>query len=138
MTDKQSMLQTLETICVLAFFSLGAGLWFQEQRLGVQPNDGVAADVFYTDENRIDEAGYIIGALQRVIFHKDASGLVLRLARAAVTGGPGAWLLEADLAGERLDPARHVPGADLKAVTFQGWSVRRTWRGWVARVVLDV
>lgn len=77
-------------------------------------------------------------ALQRVIFHKDASGLVLRLARAAVTGGPGAWLLEADLAGERLDPARHLPGADLKAVTFQGWSVRRTWRGWVARVVLDV
>jgi hypothetical protein len=29
MTDKQSLLQTLETICVLAFFSLGAGLWFQ-------------------------------------------------------------------------------------------------------------
>lgn len=77
-------------------------------------------------------------ALQRVIFHKDASGLVLRLARASVTGVPGAWLLEADLEGERLDPARHVPGADLKAVTFQGWSVRRTWRGWVARIVLDI
>ncbi len=76
--------------------------------------------------------------LQRVIFHKDAARLLLRLAAASLSGGPGAWELDATLAGEPLDPARHAMGADLKAVTFQGYSVRRTWRGWEARVVLDV
>ena len=30
MTDKPSLLKTYETISVLAFFSLGAGLWFQQ------------------------------------------------------------------------------------------------------------
>jgi hypothetical protein len=29
MTEKPSLLKTYETICVLAFFSLAAGLWFQ-------------------------------------------------------------------------------------------------------------
>lgn len=80
--------------------------------------------------------------LQRVIYHKDASGLLLRLTDAAASGTPGrtpaGWTLHAALAGEPLDPSRHARGADLKAVTFQGYSVRRTWRGWEARVVLDV
>jgi SHS2 domain-containing protein len=76
--------------------------------------------------------------LQRVIFHKDASGLVLRLTRAQLAGGPGAWSLEALLAGERVDPARHSPGSDVKAVTLHGYRVRRRWHGWAAEVVLDV
>ncbi len=46
--------------------------------------------------------------------------------------------LTAHLGGEPCDPARHRIKQEIKAVTYHQCSVRRTARGWVARVVFDV
>jgi SHS2 domain-containing protein len=46
--------------------------------------------------------------------------------------------LTALLLGEPYDPARHRIKREIKAVTYHQASVRRTERGWIARVVFDV
>jgi SHS2 domain-containing protein len=48
------------------------------------------------------------------------------------------WRLRATVAGERLDPARHLLTPVVKAATLYALSVRRTGEGWEGRVVLDV
>ncbi|MFP4058295.1 MAG: archease [Candidatus Brocadiia bacterium] len=40
--------------------------------------------------------------------------------------------------GERLDPERHRPGAEIKAVTYHGFKVEHTGDGWLAEVLFDV
>ncbi len=76
--------------------------------------------------------------LAEVVYYKDADGLLARCRRASIDGGPGAWHLEAELAGERIDAARHRLLLDVKAVTMHMLAVERTAGGWRARVVVDV
>ncbi|HIE03389.1 MAG TPA: archease [Candidatus Latescibacteria bacterium] len=40
--------------------------------------------------------------------------------------------------GEELDPERHIPGMEIKAVTYHNLSVLRMPEGWKAEVVFDV
>jgi SHS2 domain-containing protein len=76
--------------------------------------------------------------LGELIYHKDAEGLLLGLERVAVREAPGGYRLEAEAAGEAVDPARHALGVDVKAVTLHRLAVERTPQGWQATVVLDV
>jgi SHS2 domain-containing protein len=76
--------------------------------------------------------------LGELIFYKDAEGLILRAVRVHVEPQSGGYLLSAELRGEPLDPARHLPGADPKAVTLHGLRVDRVPSGWEAQVTLDV
>ena len=49
--------------------------------------------------------------------------------------------LEAELAGEPIDPARHEPGVDVKAATAHGLRIgpaRHDDKAFEARVTLDV
>lgn len=46
--------------------------------------------------------------------------------------------LSARCKGEAFDPERHIPGIEIKAVTYHNLSVRRTSDGWRAEVVFDV
>lgn len=48
------------------------------------------------------------------------------------------WRLTARLRGEPLDPARHEPGEEIKAVTWHGARVEECDGGWVAEVLLDL
>lgn len=50
--------------------------------------------------------------------------------------GPDA--LEAEVEGERLDPARHQVGEEIKAATYHQLTVERRGEGWFARVIFDV
>ena len=76
--------------------------------------------------------------LEAVIFHKDAEGLLLRVAVVEVHGERGEWSLTATLRGERIDPQRHERASDVKAVTLQGYAVWQAGGAWTADVVLDV
>ncbi len=40
--------------------------------------------------------------------------------------------------GERVDPARHRLGSEVKGVTYHQLAVRQTDAGWWARVIVDV
>ncbi len=76
--------------------------------------------------------------LNELLFFKDSEGILLRCPRCRVEEQAGVWAFQAELAGERVDPARHRPLADVKAVTLHLLSVERVSDGWRARVVLDV
>lgn len=82
--------------------------------------------------------------LSRIVFLKDARGLVFREAAAEVTPtqDPPGWALQGRLTGESIDPARHDLRADVKAVTKHLFAVREeggeAGRRWAATVVLDL
>jgi SHS2 domain-containing protein len=48
------------------------------------------------------------------------------------------WRLTARLRGEPLDPARHDPGEEIKAVTWHGARVEERDGVWTAEVLLDL
>jgi SHS2 domain-containing protein len=76
--------------------------------------------------------------LNELVFYKDARQILLRVASLAITGAPGKFLLDARLAGERIDPNLHSLIVDVKAVTLHRFRVAETRQGWEAEVVLDI
>lgn len=46
--------------------------------------------------------------------------------------------LEGRIAGEPLDPTRHVLDHEVKAVTHHGLALQPTTEGWVAELILDI
>jgi SHS2 domain-containing protein len=75
--------------------------------------------------------------LNELVYLRDAELLLLR-PRAVQVSVESEARLEAELAGERIDPSRHRLAADVKAATAHGLSVAHEPRGWEARVTLDV
>jgi SHS2 domain-containing protein len=75
--------------------------------------------------------------LNELIYLRDAQGLVLRPVRVVCREGSEIEL-EADLAGEPLDAARHELACDVKAATAHRLELCRVEGGWRASVTLDV
>jgi SHS2 domain-containing protein len=75
--------------------------------------------------------------LNELIYLRDADGLLLRPRWIAIRVA-GAAALEAELAGETLDPARHERAGEVKAATLHGLELTDTGAGWTASVTLDV
>jgi SHS2 domain-containing protein len=76
--------------------------------------------------------------LQELVYYKDAEQLMLRVGRVRIEECPGHYRLTATAHGERLDPHRHRPRVDVKAITLHRFSLQQTERGWEASVILDV
>ena len=76
--------------------------------------------------------------LQELIYFKDAKRLLLRARETQIDQKDEAYVLNAKVAGERLDDTRHQQRADVKAVTLHGFSVQKDDGGWRARVLLDI
>jgi SHS2 domain-containing protein len=76
--------------------------------------------------------------LQELIYFKDAKRLLLRARETQIDEKGGTYFLKAKVAGERLDDTRHHQRADVKAVTFHGFSVQKRDDTWTARVLLDI
>ncbi len=76
--------------------------------------------------------------LQELIYFKDAKRLLLRARETQIDQKDEAYVLNAKVAGERLDDTRHQQRADVKAVTLHGFSVEKHDSGWKAKVLLDI
>lgn len=78
--------------------------------------------------------------LSRIVYEKDAAGVVFRDATATVTrdAAAGGWRLTGELTSSPVDPQRHELHADVKAVTKHLYDVREVDGRWQARVVIDV
>jgi SHS2 domain-containing protein len=77
--------------------------------------------------------------LQELIFYKDAKQLMFRLTSVDVKVSDGQYGISAVAKGEKIDPARHSPRLDVKAVTLHRFVVERLQDGqWRAQVILDV
>ncbi|HMP03934.1 MAG TPA: archease [Gemmatales bacterium] len=65
--------------------------------------------------------------------------IVSRCTVTVVAAGDGAgWGLQADLAGETMDPDRHVMDHEVKAITYHELAVVETASGWEATVIVDI
>ncbi len=76
--------------------------------------------------------------LQELIYFKDAKRLLLRARETQIDEKGGAYFLKVRVTGEQLDAARHQQRADVKAVTFHGFYVKKHDGGWKAKVLLDI
>ena len=76
--------------------------------------------------------------LQELIYYKDSEKLMLRIPQVRLQEKVKPYTLEATAAGEILDPARHHPRVDVKAVTLHRFRLAKTDRGWEAFVILDI
>ena len=88
------------------------------------------------DEAKLDRL--LFSFLNEIIFFKDARDLLLRARSIRISNTGMGFHLEAKTAGDKLDPEKHRPGIDVKAVTLHLFEVRETSEGWTARVVVDV
>lgn len=80
----------------------------------------------------------LVRFLEEIVFHKDAGRLLLRATEVRVSSTAEGLRATAKLRGERIDPARHELGADVKAVTVHGLRVEQADAGWDATFTLDV
>lgn len=76
--------------------------------------------------------------LQELIYYKDSEQLMLRIQHIQIKGEDHNYMLEAIAMGEKLDPKRHHPRVDVKAVTLHLFRLEKTDRGWEAMVILDI
>jgi SHS2 domain-containing protein len=76
--------------------------------------------------------------LQELIYYKDAEKLMLRVGQLQIRGEGMKFSLQATAQGETLDPERHFPRVDVKAVTLHRFRLEKTGRGWEAFVILDI
>jgi SHS2 domain-containing protein len=76
--------------------------------------------------------------LQELIYYKDSETLMLRIPQVRIQDRSKPYVLEAAARGETLDPARHHPRVDVKAVTLHRFNLAQTDRGWEAFVILDI
>jgi SHS2 domain-containing protein len=76
--------------------------------------------------------------LQELIYYKDSEKLMLRIPQIRIQDKSKPYILEAAALGEELDPERHHPRVDVKAVTLHRFRLDQTDRGWEAFVILDI
>jgi SHS2 domain-containing protein len=76
--------------------------------------------------------------LQEFVYYKDAELLLLRVEQVEIITGASCYGLTATVRGERLDPDRHHPRVDVKAVTLHRFSLQQGEHGWEASVILDI
>ena len=72
--------------------------------------------------------------LKTLLYHFDAEHLLFSRFRVKV-GDDG---LEGEAWGEPMDPARHEPNHEVKAITYHGLKVEKTAEGWLAEVIVDM
>ncbi|MGE3541309.1 MAG: archease [Candidatus Tectimicrobiota bacterium] len=76
--------------------------------------------------------------LQTLVYYKDAEQLMLRVLRVQIKERSGHYSLTAMARGEQLDPCRHHPRVDVKAVTLHQFALQQKAHGWEATVILDI
>lgn len=74
--------------------------------------------------------------LEEIVFLKDAKKLVFSKYKIIIDEDE--FELEAEMLGDKLDPKKQEQLVDVKAVTWHMYEVRKTDKGWEARVILDI
>lgn len=72
--------------------------------------------------------------LKALLYRFDAEHLLF--SRFEVRVGEGG--LEAAAWGEPMDPSRHEPNHEVKAITYHRLKVEKTADGWLAEVIVDI
>jgi SHS2 domain-containing protein len=122
--------QTLEAVFAAAAEAFLAATLEEPASIGIRERRALALE-------EPDLELLLLRFVNELVFLRDASRLLLRVERIRVTRNGGARI-EATLAGEPIDPRRHVLRSDVKAATAHGLRLAETADGWEARLTLDV
>jgi SHS2 domain-containing protein len=76
--------------------------------------------------------------LNELIFRSETSHRVYNWFRVQVEHGEHGARLTAEIAGESIDPIRHILDHEVKAATHHGLAVRACDGCWQAEVILDI
>lgn len=82
-----------------------------------------------------DAEDLLVRFLSELLFLHDARHWLFRGARVRAIGHDS---VDAEVLGERFDPARHRVKRQIKAVTYHALLLSQDAQGWSARVVLDL
>jgi len=80
----------------------------------------------------------LVDFLNEIVRLTDTDKLFFSKFKIKITDAGGTWILQAELAGEKINPKKHELRADIKAVTWHMFELKKGRTGWTARVVLDV
>lgn len=83
-----------------------------------------------------DRERLLVAWLAELLFLTESEGLVFSTFQVEVE--PETITLRALAHGEPLDPARHDPAYDVKAITYHDLEVAEGPEGWRCRVIVDV
>src|SRR4051794_32530193 len=82
-----------------------------------------------------DELDYLLfDWLKALLSHFDVEKLLFSRFDVSVSEGG----LKAAAFGEPMDPQRHEPAHEVKAITYHDLKVERTPDGWLAEVIVDI
>lgn len=76
--------------------------------------------------------------LNELIFLKDRDSVVFSKFEVSINYSNDTYHCSGEVVGEKIDPARHNLGVDVKAVTKHNFSVKKTGDIYKATVVLDI
>ena len=76
--------------------------------------------------------------LSELLFITDVEGLVFSRFEVDIHEEDGSFRLEAACWGEPLDPERHSPETEIKAVTYHELEVKKEGDLWAAKLVFDI
>ena len=80
----------------------------------------------------------VVDFLNELLVFKDAENLAFSRFEVTVKEKDGKWVIKARACGERIDPKKHQPEGEVKAVSYHLLEVGETERGKYAQVVLDL
>ena len=82
-----------------------------------------------------DREGLLVAWLSELLYKHETERLIL--CKFSVTELEEKKI-RGEARGEKIDPARHDLGREIKAVTYHQLSVRETEGNWIAEVIFDV
>lgn len=80
----------------------------------------------------------IVDWVGELLYRFETEQLLVADARPRVTERGGRWYVDAEISGERRDPARHPIKVLVKAVTFHGLRIERRPNGYETLLVFDI
>ncbi len=76
--------------------------------------------------------------LDELVFFKDYKQLVFGKFDLTIKEEEGKYSLACIAHGEKIDPLRHHPKVDVKAITMHEFEVVKDTKGWKAQVLVDI
>ena len=80
----------------------------------------------------------MIDFLNEIVYYKDAESTLFPKAKVKITEKNGMYHLAADLAGDKIDFAKHKVEADVKSATWHSFELQKKGKQWYTRVVIDI
>lgn len=83
--------------------------------------------------------GLLFAFLSDLIYYKDAEQLIFSKFDVRIKEEKsGGYTLICQAFGEKINPEKHLPKVDIKAITLHMFEVKKTAYGWWAKVLVDI